>query len=138
MTLYGSYFLLKLFYKVNIIGNTISIGEQSFTIISACTALIAYILLAVLVLTTRKLERLKIFFIGAGAIYLMNILRIFILIAVYVQFGKNYFDAVHLIFWHIVSTLFVAIIWICLVEHYKVRSIPIYSDIKFIHHLEKQ
>lgn len=135
ITLYGGYFLLKIFYNVSIIENAIIVSDYSFSIISACTALIAYILLTVLILTTRKItlkERIKLFFIGSLGIYLMNILRIFILIAIYLEYGKNYFEAVHLVFWHLVSTLIVALIWIVLVEYYKIKSIPVYSDIKFI------
>jgi len=135
LTLYGSYFLLKTIYEVTLMGNVIIIGGSSFNIISACTALVAFILLAVLVLTTRRMslkERIKIFLIGSLIVYLANILRIFVLVVVYMQFGEYYFDAVHLVFWHIVSTLFVAITWIVLVEFYKIKSVPIYSDIKFI------
>ena len=72
------------------------------------------------------------FFIGAAAIFFMNIARIVILVFVYLNFGKNYFDLVHIVFWHVVSTIFVAAVWIALVEWYKIKQIPVYSDIKEI------
>ena len=133
VTLYSTYYLLQIFIEPYLVNSTIIINEVSFTIIPACTALLAYILLLELILLTRELTlklSLKLFFQGALMIFLMNLFRILLLIFVYLNFGKNYFDAIHLIFWHIISTIFVAFVWIFLVEKYKIKSIPIYSDLK--------
>ena len=142
LTLYFSYFLLNLFYNPTIIDSTIIINSFSFTIISACTALLAFVLLTELILFTRDIKlklRIKLFITGFILIFLMNILRIFLLIFIYINFGKDYFNAIHLIYWHVISTIFVAIVWIFLVEYYKIKSIPLYDDINLlIDYLEKR
>ena len=133
VTLYSTYYLLQIFIEPYLVNSTIIINEVSFTIIPACTALLAYILLLELILLTRNLSfklSIKIFLQGALLIFFMNLLRILLLIFIYLYFGKNYFDTIHLVFWHFISTIFVAFVWIFLVEKYKIKSIPIYSDIK--------
>ena len=133
VTLYSTYYLLQIFIEPYLVNSTIIINEASFTIIPACTALLAYILLLELILLTRNLPfklSLKIFLQGALLIFFMNLLRILLLIFIYLYFSKNYFDTIHLVFWHFISTIFVAFVWILLVEKYKIKSIPIYSDIK--------
>jgi exosortase/archaeosortase family protein len=132
-TLYSTYFFLDLFLDPILKDSTIILNGISFTIIPACTALLAYILLIELILFTRNISlknSLKLFFLGSAMIFIMNLLRILILIFIHLNFGKNYFDAMHLIFWHIVSTLFIAFVWIFLIETYQIKSIPIYSDLK--------
>jgi len=128
LTLYFSYFLLNLFYNPTIIDSTIIINSFSFTIISACTALLAFVLLTELILFTRDIKlklRIKLFITGFILIFLMNILRIFLLIFIYINFGKDYFNAIHLIYWH--------------VKYYKIKSIPLYDDINLlIDYLEKR
>ncbi len=133
LTLSFTYFILDIFLEPVLNNTTISINNISFTIIPACTALLAYILLLELILLTRNIsliQSLKLFFLGSVMIFIMNLLRILILIFIYLNFGRNYFAAVHLIFWHIISTIFIVFVWIFLVEAYKIKSIPIYSDIK--------
>ena len=135
ITIYTTFFLLSFFTQAQLSGITLFVNDMSFSIISACTASLAYLLLAELILMTKGIslkQSLKMFFLGFSAIFSMNILRILFLIFVYVHFGKNYFDAVHLIFWYFVSTFFVIAVWIFLIEKYKIKSVPIYSDIQFI------
>jgi len=135
LTLGSTYLLLQTVYEVSLSGTTITIDSASFIFIPACSAAIAYLLLAELLLVTRDItlqQGLRMFFIGAAAIFFMNIARIVILVFVYLNFGKNYFDLVHIVFWHVVSTIFVAAVWIALVEWYKIKQIPVYSDIKEI------
>ncbi len=142
LTIYSSYFLLKIFYNPIIQNQTLIIQSYSFNIITACTALIAFILLSELILLTRNINfkiRIKLFFIGFLLIFLMNILRIIILILVYINFGQDDFNTIHLIYWHIISTVFVAVVWIFLVEYYKIKSIPLWDDINLLlHYLGKQ
>jgi hypothetical protein len=63
----------------------------------------------------------------------MNILRIDLLIAAFVSLGKEWFDTIHLVFWKFVSGVYVALVWIFLSKKYKIRSIPIYTDIKYLY-----
>ncbi|MBT3985664.1 exosortase/archaeosortase family protein, partial [archaeon] len=88
-----------------------------------------------LILVTRGIKlltRIKIWIYGCLLILVFNTLRIFLLIWIYVTFGQNYFDALHLVFWHVISTVVVVLIWIGLTKKYKVKGIPIYSDFKYI------
>ena len=78
------------------------------------------------------MKGIKLFFIGSLLILLMNIFRIDILILSSVKFGKVWFDAIHMIFWKFLSTLYVAFVWIFLVKKFKIKTIPIYSDIKYL------
>ena len=135
LTLYTSYFLLQLFLPVTVLGNVLTISTFSFTFVDACAATLAYVLLIVLILLTRDIsfpQGLKMFLLGAASIFLLNILRIIFLVYLYVDFGKDYFAFAHLFLWHVVSTIFVAVVWILLVEYYHIESIPIVSEIKEI------
>lgn len=133
LTVVASFFILHFFYDVSRSGNILVINTVPFVFISACTATLAYILLMELLLVTRGIslkKGMQMFLLGFATIFLMNILRIFLLVLLYFSFGKNYFDAVHIIFWQFVSTIFVALVWIALVEIYMVKTIPFYSDIQ--------
>ena len=135
LNLYTISFLLNFFYSPEIIEGNIQLAGISFVFIPACAAILAYMLLLELLLLTRGItfrKGLQMFFLGATLIFALNIFRIFFLILIYLEYGKNYFDAVHLFFWQFVSVFFVIGVWIFLVEFYKIRSIPLISDIKEI------
>lgn len=134
-TLHSTYWILNLVYDVVLEGNLISFDSVTFALIPACTAATAYLLLTMLILVTRGIKlltRIKIWIYGCLLILVFNTLRIFLLIWIYVTFGQNYFDALHLVFWHVISTVVVVLIWIGLTKKYKVKGIPIYSDFKYI------
>lgn len=135
LTFFFSVLLLGLFYSFTVNGMTVFFEQVTFTFIPACAATLAYIFLLELILLTRGIsffQGVKLFLIGGAMIFFLNITRIIFLVFLYVEFGKNYFDLVHLFFWHFVSTVFVAVVWIFLVEKYKLKSIPIWSDVKEI------
>src|SRR3989338_5867820 len=77
-------------------------------------------------------DGLQLLFLGSAFIFSLNILRIFFLVFIYLKYGENYFDAVHILFWHLISSIFVAFVWIFLVELYTIKSIPLWSDIQEI------
>ena len=134
-TLHSTYWILNLVYNVVLEGNLITFDSVTFALIPACTAATAYLLLTMLILVTRGIKlltRIKIWIYGCLLILVFNTLRIFLLIWIYVTFGQNYFDALHLMFWHVVSTVVVILIWIGLTKKYKVKGIPVYSDLKYI------
>ena len=70
--------------------------------------------------------------VGFISILALNIARILILMLIYNNFGEAAFNTVHLLFWHILSTLFVILIWLALIKIYKIKAIPIYSDLKYL------
>jgi len=135
-TLFGSltvFYLLE--YPIKIDGNILSLGGRSLEFIPACVATSAYYLLALLVLLTKDIrlkDRIYIFISGSILILLMNIIRIDILIYLLIGFGKNWFENFHIIFWHFVSSIYVAAVWIFLTYKFRIKSVPIYSDFKFL------
>tara|TARA_Y100000310_G_scaffold345610_1_gene467284 strand:+ start:5349 stop:5843 length:495 start_codon:yes stop_codon:yes gene_type:complete len=134
LTVYITYYTLKLFTNPILTESTITFNSHSFTFIPACTAATAYLLLTMLILTTRNIKfltRIKMFIIGSIAILTLNITRILILMLAY-NVNEAFFNTLHLLFWHILSTVFVVLIWLALTKLYKIKSIPIYSDIKYL------
>ncbi|MBT3395152.1 pacearchaeosortase [archaeon] len=134
LTIWGSYFSLSLFESgLNVGANTISAGMQSFEFVHACIASSAYFLLFILIISTKDIRFIKgmnMMLLGSLLILLMNIFRIDLLILASLKFGKIWFDAIHMIFWRFISTIYVALVWIFLVWKFKIRNIPGYSDIK--------
>ncbi len=134
LTVYITYYILKIFTNPTLTSSTITFNSHSFTFIPACTAASAYLLLTILILTTRKIKpliRLKMFLMGSISILTLNIARILILMLAY-NVSETFFNTLHLLFWHILSTVFVVLIWLALIKIYKIKSIPIYSDIKHL------
>jgi len=130
------YWILKGVYDVTLEGTTIMhTSGASFTLIPACIAASAYLFLSLLVLVTRDIDvktRIKMLVYGWLMILVFNILRIFVLILVYLNYGKNYFDALHLTFWYVLSTIAVVGIWIFLIYIFKVKEVPVVSDFKYL------
>lgn len=134
-TLYTVYFFLGFFYDPLLIEGNIQLSEVLFVFIPACAATLAYILLLELLLLTRGVsfrKGLEMFLFGAALIFILNIFRIFFLIFVYVEYGKNYFDIIHIFFWQFVSVFFFFAVWIFLVERYHIKNIPVWSDVREI------
>lgn len=134
LTVYGSYLLLS-FYNPNVIGDTLFINKWTFDIVSACVAGFAYFFLLVLVLLTKDikfLNKIKMILLGFALIYLFNIIRIAVLILISINLGFGVFDKIHMIFWNLFSGAYVALVWIFLVLIFKIKSIPIYDDIKYL------
>ncbi len=136
LTVYPAYFFTNLFYGAYLVGNSIFVSGNVVNIIPACVAGIAYSLLLFLILFTKGIsfgKGLKMFVVGSLLILVMNVLRIDLLIYVLVEFGSDLFDKVHLVFWNFISGLYVAFVWIFLVKKFRVSSIPIVSDVKYLY-----
>jgi len=133
-TMYLAYAPIKLLgYSISINQDIVQIGEHSLRFISACTATSAYYLLAILILLTKDIrlkKGIKIFAVGALLILLMNLIRIDILLIVLAEKGINMFRSLHLIFWEVVSSVYVAAVWIFLVKKFGIKKIPALSDMK--------
>lgn len=140
LTVYGTYFLLKL-YNPGLIGETIFIGNSQFDIVSACVAGFVYLLLLILVLLTKEIKlvtRIKMILLGFLLLYIFNILRIGLLVFLDLNYGVQAFESVHMLFWNLFSGAFVAVIWIVLVSIFKIKDIPIYSDLKYLYKKSKR
>lgn len=136
LTIYPSMWLFQLSgFDALISGNLLTVNSQPLAFISACIAPYAYYLLLILILLTKDMAvliRVKVFLLGSLMILAGNILRIFILVLVLFNLGKNAFDTIHIIFWYAIATVYVALVWIILVKVFKIKSIPIYSDFKYL------
>ena len=135
LTLHWSYLFFKLFMpEAVLIGTKISTIMNTFSFVPACTAASAYLLLTLLILLTKDLtwmKRIEMFIMGSLAILAFNLFRIELLLWFFFKFEGAY-PVMHLLFWKFLSTIFVFILWIALIKYFKVKSIPIYSDLKFI------
>ncbi len=130
LTIYPLKFILSLFSNTILVDNIILFNENAIEIISACVAGAAYYLIFTLVMSTYGLtikKRIKIILFCFFSFLILNILRILLLIFL---IGTVFFNAAHLFFWYFLSTIFVVLIWIISVKIFKIKSIPVYTDIK--------
>ena len=138
LTMAFPYIILKILkYDVQFLlsGGILMVGGTQIQFVEACMATTAYYLLALLILTTKDIglkKSIKMFLIGSLLIFTMNLLRITLLVMVVVNMGLDWFNAIHMIFWYIVSTFYVLLVWIFLIRFYKVKNIPVYSDVKYL------
>ena len=136
LTMHLSYFILKLFGEnIVLLPPLMLINEVIVKFVPACAAISAYYLLMLLVLLTMDIKpvvRLKMFFLGSLLILLINIFRIILLLIILSHYNYNLFESVHMFFWTLIGSLFVAMIWIFLVKRYDVKSVPIFSDLNYL------
>tara|TARA_Y100000034_G_scaffold80707_1_gene96816 strand:- start:2199 stop:2714 length:516 start_codon:yes stop_codon:yes gene_type:complete len=133
LTIYPVYLLFNLFFDATLSGNIITIDRFSIELIDACIAGSAYYLLLILNLSTPKIKkRRKIILLSFITLLIINILRIFLLGTAFVS-GYPWFDVTHKLFWYFGSIIFVIGIWFTEVKLFKIKEIPIYSDIKFLY-----
>lgn len=135
LTIYGSYVLL-LHYNPYVYETSIIIGYQAFEFVKACIAGAAYLLLLILILLTKDIKfygRIKMFLLGSLMIYILNIIRIVVLIIISVSYDIELFGAVHMLFWKFLSGFYIAIVWISLVYLFKIKSVPVYSDLRYLY-----
>jgi exosortase/archaeosortase family protein len=126
------YFILNIFTEATLINNSLLVKSVSFEIVSACVGGFAYYLLFILIFSTREiklLKRIKILLILYGLLFFFNIARILFMVYIY---GFVYFDTIHWFFWYFISTFFVFMLWVIAVSLFKIKNIPIYSDLTSI------
>jgi len=132
LTFYPVLFVLKLFYSAALSGlRFLIVNGYEISLVDACVAGSAYYMLTILNLTTRGItfsKRIKIFLFDAASLLALNILRIVILAILFVE-SSALFDVMHFVFWHVVSISFVIFIWLFTIKIYKIKTIPIWSDI---------
>lgn len=135
LTLYATYLLL-IYYNPTILGINLLINQYTFTFVEACILGSAYYLLWLLTMLTKDIKlmtRIKMILLGFLLIYIANIIRIIALIFIAINYSLDWFDLVHMFIWVFVTSTYVALVWIFLVRRYKIKSIPIYSDLKYLY-----
>lgn len=134
LTLHVSYFIINLLIHSELTGNLIINDFGVIELIDACIAGSAYYLLLVLNLSTPNINfKKRVLSIAFSFLFffLANILRISILSLLFFE-GYEFFNTVHLWTWYAGSTLLVFGIWILEIKFFKIKDIPVYSDIKNI------
>ena len=121
-------------YIVEGTNNVIFFKGYFATIIPACIAGAAYYLLLILNLATPMNIKKRI----ESTVFLMvtflilNLFRIFIFASLLAE-GYKYFDITHAATWYFGSTILVVLIWFSNVLIFKIKDIPVYSDLKQIY-----
>ncbi len=135
LTIYPVYFLFDIFYNPYISGNAIYFYNSviSFEIIGACIAGSAYLLFLILNLSTPdvKQKRLKLLIISFLSFLIVNIIRIFLIGILFLE-NFQFAEFAHKFFWYFGSIFVVILIWFIEVKLFKIKSIPFYSDFKFL------
>jgi exosortase/archaeosortase family protein len=135
LTIYPVYFISRLFSNASIIGDVIRInGSVSIELIKACIAGSAYYLLFILNMTVSRIKigkRIQMIAFSFASLLILNIARIIALIIIYLNKNPS-FAIIHEIFWYVFGTIFVVGIWFAEVKIFKIKEIPVYSDIKLL------
>jgi len=129
--------ILSVFSTSTAVGNIIHTATVAFEIIPACVAGSAFYLLLLLLMSTANIKpetRAKAIITAIAMLFALNILRLIFLIS---MTNSPQFETLHWIFWHLISTIFVVAVWFTTIKIYKIKSIPIYSDLKYIASLMK-
>lgn len=134
-TLQATAFLLKFFYPVKVYGNAMLLkNEIIISMVKACVAASAYYLFLILNLTTAGIKfskRILIFLFDISLFFVLNIARIAILAIMQLN-NLAFFDITHKIFWYGISTAYVVLIWLATIKIFKIRAVPVYSDVRFL------
>jgi len=133
LTVYFSVIFLKFFYPVIVFGNQMLINQTKLIeVIPSCVAGSAYILLLILNLFVAMKPRQRIYSIllSFGILFVVNILRISVLSVLLVN-DSEFFYITHKLSWYVLSTLLVLGIWLLNVKIFKIKEIPILSDIRY-------
>ena len=134
ITFYSIFGILKPFYSIEIIDIFLAIDKTYFIeIIPSCVAASAYLLLIALNLSIpmNKKQRIYSLTFSILSFFILNLLRIIILTVLFVN-EYILFESIHEFSWYVLSTIFVVVIWLLSVKIFKIKSIPIYSDILFL------
>jgi exosortase/archaeosortase family protein len=133
ITIYPIFLITQILYNSSLQGIILTINSHSIEFVNACIAGSAYLLLFILNLVTpmNYKKRIYMFLFGFFLFLLFNLARILILIILLMN-NMATFDITHKITWYGISTLFVVLIWFINIRIFKIKRIPIYSDIRFI------
>jgi exosortase/archaeosortase family protein len=135
LTVYPVFWVLKYLYEAKLILIQTGLGQIYFKgyyadVIKACIGGLAYYALLILNLTTpmNLKKRLKSLAFLLGFFLILNTGRI-VLFAILFKAGYQYFDLTHELSWYFGSTLLVVILWFANVFIFKIKTIPVYTDV---------
>jgi exosortase/archaeosortase family protein len=136
LTVYPVYFFLNILFGATLFGNFIFIADYypPIEIIGACVAGAAYYLLLILNLSVPNIKtkkRIKMLCFAFLSFLIVNILRI-ISLSVILVLKPGLFDITHKLSWYLGSIVLVVAIWFIEVKKFKIKAIPVYSDLKSI------
>ena len=139
LTIISTSKVLSIFYDIKVAGDLIIYNSYTIQIIAACVAGSAYLLLLILNLTTQiKLKkRLYSILFTFVLFFIINILRI-VTLSVMLFNDSSLFDITHKLFWYVLSTIFVVIIWFLTVKVFKIKEIPGYGDLRYLYFLRRK
>ena len=131
LTLYPVLTILNLGYIVTHQGTDIFIQGAQISLVEACIAGAAYYLLLILAFATPMSwkKRLKILILLWISFLIINILRIVIFTALFIQ-GFSFFDIAHRWIWYFGSTLLVVLLWFFFIGN--IKEIPFITDLKML------
>jgi len=124
--------IVSLYSHVLVMQNDIVVNGVLFTFVGACIGGSAYYLLFILALSTRNvrvIDRVKAVLLSFFFLYIFNVFRIVFMIAISKQL---YFDFVHWFLWYFIATAFVILDWFFISWIFGIRSVPIYSDVRYL------
>lgn len=141
LTIWPVFLILKLFYVVSLNGMIrMTVAGHEILFIDACIASSAFLLLFLFNILTRDIflkKRILIFLFDCILLLVLNILRLVILIILLVN-NSAAFDLTHKVFWYVLSIVFVVAIWFFSARFFRIRTVPFYSDLKFLISLKKK
>jgi len=132
LTLFGVGTLLGLFSNVSLLIDGFVYDGVFFELVSACVGGSAFYLLLILIMSSRNivwLKRIKMILFAFLLLYIFNVLRIVFMATL---INSDYFVVFHLGLWYFVSTIFVVLIWFLTVWLFRIKSIPVYSDLMYV------
>ena len=133
ITIYPVYFILNLFYQVNLQGTSFFISGKEIEIIRACVGASAVLLLIILNLATPKInikKRTKLFSFGIISFLIFNWLRIIVLSTLFIS-GALIFEQIHFFTWYFINTLAVFAIWIISIKFFKINKNKLLFELGF-------
>jgi exosortase/archaeosortase family protein len=139
ITIQTSYFIINLFTEATLNNDMIAFQDQIIKIVPACVAISAYYFLIILNFSVPMPIKKRILSLTYSflALFFINILRI-VVFSYILTLSKDLFHTIHFIFWLVLSSLIVILIWFSEVKLFKIKQIPIYTDIKlFIKTIKK-
>ncbi len=124
--------VLSLFGSINYSNGIFYFDNFQFILSKPCIAGAAYYLLFIIIMSCSDINlKKRIFMIVSGFLMILffNLFRIVLLANIY---WTNYYHFFHLIFWYILSILFVIFSWFILAKIFKIKEIPFISDFYYI------
>jgi len=134
LTFYLASLILPLFGAVSSFQtlHLIIFNTTTIYLINACVAGSAYYLLFILNLSTPNIKFLKRIYMLAfcfGSLLLLNLIRIVLMTLIA---GSKLFYSVHMLFWYVLSLVFVIAIWFLAVRIFRIKEVPVFSDVSYL------